>query len=84
MTSDSGHLTKIVMVVDSDTVAMLQPHVDRAADALRSRADMVVDLLATRGWTIESLAWASVVAGLARALDAGQIDLAFHTAPIDE
>ena len=61
-------LVPIVVLADSDTIGMLQPTIDRTVATLNERADMIVELLETRGWTVEMIAWASLLNAVGRGI----------------
>ncbi len=77
-------LVPIVVLADSDTIGMLQPTIDRTVATLNERADMIVELLETRGWTVEMIAWASLLNAVGRGIQSGAIMLDVNAAPTGE
>ena len=77
-------LVPIVVLADSDTISMLQPTIDRTVATLNERADMIVELLETRGWTVEMIAWASLLNAVGRGIQSGAIMLDVNAAPTGE
>lgn len=68
-------LQPIVVLVRPDDMEVLAPSIEAGVAWVNEKADMVADLLATRGWTPEMIVWSSIVHALADGIRRGDLDL---------
>lgn len=68
-------LEPVVILMRTEDVAAFMPTVTAAMERIETHADIIRDLLATRGWTTEMIAWSSVMHALADGIRSGMIPL---------
>lgn len=65
------NLVPTVVLLTSDDAARLEPHLARIESALDEQADMLVELMAERGWTPRMIAWSTLLHTFAEGLASG-------------